>query len=141
MKITKFYLSIALVALATTSFGQLSSIKERLFNKQNNNVEYISAEYNRGEESKIESWMFDLRSWSTNRASRDTYVAPVVTYCINLEYADVVFEDEINLEVWMSTPFETSLVEENQSLETWMTAPFESAEFIEKEDWMATVWL
>lgn len=141
MKATKIILSIALVALATTSFGQLSSIKEKLFNKQSNEVKYITADYKSNANGRIESWMHDLRSWSSDRASGDTYVAPVVIHTINIECADVVFEEELFLESWMAAPFENNLMDEALSLEAWMTTPFEAAEEIEMEHWMATIWI
>ena len=163
MKTTKLILSIALVALialATTSFGQLSSIKERMFNKQSNEVEFITADYKSNPNTRIESWMHDLRSWSSDRSSGDTYVAPVVIYTINVENDNVVFEEELfleswmaapfkssiidealTLEAWMTTPFEDNIIDENQILETWMITPFEAAEDIEMENWMATIWI
>ena len=160
MKATKIILSIALVALATTSFGQLSSIKEKLFNKQSNEVKYITADYKSNSNGRIESWMHDLRSWSSDRASKDTYVAPVVIHTINIESADVVFEEELfleswmttpfkssvaeeelNVESWMTTPFNTNIAEDRLKVESWMTIPFETDEFIEIESWMSASWI
>ena len=160
MKTTKLILSIALVALATTSFAQRSSFKERLFNKQNNQIEYVSAEYSNNESSRIESWMHDLHSWASNRASRDAYIAPVVTRTIVIEQADVVYEEELGMENWMATPFESTfdeeeicvetwmvspfentIVDEELILESWMTTPFEVAEVIELEEWMTAAWI
>ena len=137
MKTTKLILSIALVALTTTSFGQLSSIKERLFNKQNNKVEYITAEYSNNESSRIETWMHDLHSWASNRASRTSFEAPVVTRAIFIEHVEVIYEEELGLENWMATPFECCVGDEVLSLESWMTTPFKS-EFAEEELCMET---
>ncbi len=39
----------------------------------------------------------------------------------------ISFEEELTLENWMFTSFETS-VEEELALENWMTAPFESGD-------------
>ena len=160
MKTKNLILSIALVALTATSFGQRSSIRERLFNKSNNQVEFITADYNSDESSRIENWMHDLRSWASNKNSRDTYSAPVVTRTIFVEQADVVYEEQLGIESWMTTPFEcavaeeelgieswmtapfeSNLTEEDLYLESWMTVPFESLEDIEIEDWMATAWI
>ena len=137
MKKTKtLILSIALVALATTSFAQLSSIKDRLFNKQSEKVVYITADYKTNETSRIESWMHDLRSWSTNRNSRDAYVAPVVAQTFIIENADVVYEEDLGMENWMTTPFDSNVAEEEISLESWMTAPFAVKQVIKVEEWM-----
>ncbi|MEN8226529.1 MAG: hypothetical protein ABFS38_00135 [Bacteroidota bacterium] len=166
MKTTKLILSIALVALATTSFGQLSSNKERSFNKQNHKVKYLTTDYCSKESSRIESWMHDLRSWSNNRAYRNTYIAPVVTRTIRIEQADVLYEEdlglenwmttpfeccvndesgfaeeELSMEIWMITPFESSNFEEELILESWMTTPFLGTEAMEVEEWMTTVWI
>ncbi len=137
MKTTKnLILSLALIALTASSFGQLSSIKERLFHKQPNKVEYITAEYNTSESRRIENWMYDLRSWSSNRESSDAYVAPVVSSTFTVENIDVVYEEELRLENWMTNSFDCFVSEEDLTIEAWMTTPFEAAEEIEMEDWM-----
>ena len=160
MKTKNLILGIALVALTATSFGQRSSIKERLFNKQNNQVEYSTADYSMNETSRIESWMHDVRSWASNRISRDTYKTPAVSQTIFVERIEVIYEDElhleswmatpfessiaeeeINLESWMATPFESSIAEEEITIESWMTTPFEAAQDIEVEAWMTSAWI
>ena len=160
MKTTKnLILSIALVALATTSFGQLPSIKDRLFKKQKNQVEYITAEYS-NENSRVENWMHDLRSWSSDKASKDAYVAPVVTSSFIIENVEVVYEEELGLEIWMTNSFECSgtedalfleawmeapfannQIDESLNIENWMIIPFEVTESIEMESWMTATWI
>ncbi len=127
MKTSKLILSIALVILTTTGFTQLSNIKERLLHKHHQKVVYLTADSNNNKD-QIENWMFDLQSWASNITQRDPYVAPVVTKTIIARQADIVYENDIRIESWMTAPFETSLVEGIQFLETWMTAPFEAAE-------------
>ena len=140
MKTTKIILSIALVALTATSFGQLSSIKDRIFSKRNTEVAYYTADY-KAESSRIENWMGDLRSWASDKISRDAYEAPEVYRTIIIEQADVVYEEELGLENWMSAPFESSVAEDELFLESWMSTPFEcdvcDAE-LGLESWMTT---
>ncbi|MCK5138007.1 MAG: hypothetical protein KAR19_19640 [Bacteroidales bacterium] len=158
MKTTKLFLSIALVALTATSFGQLSLI-DRLFSKRHNEVVYYTADY-KAESCKTETWMVDLRDWANNKVSRDAYEAPVVSITYIVDMVEVVYEDELGLESWMSapfecdiceseflleswmtTPFESSVVENELCLESWMTAPFEAAEDIEIEEWMTAAFI
>lgn len=159
MKIKNLILSITLVALTATSFGQRSSIRDRLFNKHNNQIEFITAEYNSNENSRIENWIHDLPGWFRNRTARNLYVTPAVTESFVIEQFDLVYEEplgieswmvtpfeygvaeeELGLEPWMTAPFKSSLAEEEISLESWMTVPFKSTEKIEIEDWMVTAW-
>ena len=159
MKTKNLIICITLVALTATSFGQRSVTRERLFNKHNNQIEYITAEYNYNENSRIENWIHDLPSWVSNRAARNLYVAPAVTESFFIEQVDLVYEEQLGieswmvipfefgvveekygLESWMTTPFENSLAEEEISLDPWMTIPFESNEEIEIEDWMVSAW-
>ena len=160
MKTTKIFLSIALVALATTSFAQRSSIKDRLFPNNTNQIEFVTADYNITESTRIENWVHDLHSWSSSKYSRNAYEAPEVSRTIFLEQVEVVYEEnleleswmtntfecglceeEIFVESWMNTPFESRLVEEDLFLESWMVVPFESTEVSEVEDWMVCAWI
>ncbi len=124
MKTTKLFLSIALVVLTANSFSQLS-FNDRLFSKRNNEVANYTACYN-AESSKV---------------SRDAYEAPEVSSPCIIAQVEVIYEDEIALESWMTAPFETGLEEEELSIESWMTAPFEAAEEIEIEEWMTTAFI
>lgn len=140
MKTTRLIVSIALVALATTAFGQRSSLKERLFKKQKSEVEYISANYDSRQEGRIEGWMHDLKSWSESRNQGDASDAPLVCRTILCAQVEVVFDEEIVLERWMGSAFESGLAEEELFLESWMAVPFESGlseEELCMEAWMA----
>lgn len=158
MKATKIFLSLALVALTATSFGQ-HSFKGRFSARNHNQVAYYTADY-KTENRRLESWMHDLRCWATEKISRDVYEAPVVDQAFVVGNAEVVYEEKLGLESWMSTPFEpgfneetvileswmsqpfeTSLGEEELSVEEWMTTPFEADNAIELEDWMTTAWI
>ena len=140
MKTTKLILSIALVALTATSFGQLSNFKEKMFAKRNNTVAIYTANYTNNE-SRIESWMHDLRSWASDRRTSEECSAPVVAESFVIESVDVVYEEELFTETWMSAPFETDLYEEALNLESWMSAPFETdvyEEVLVLENWMTS---
>lgn len=137
MKTKNTIIGIALLALTTASFGQLSSIKERLFNRQKNQAVYVTAKYTHQETSRIESWMHDARDWASNITSREANKKPVVSQTIILARAEIIYEKAISLESWMATPFESS-VDEEISLESWMATPFDSSldEEIILESWM-----
>ena len=98
MKIKNLILSIILVTLTATSFGQRSSIRERLFNTHNNHIEYITTEYSSIENSRIENWIHDIPGWVINRASRNSYVTPTVTESFFIEQVDLVYEEQLGIE-------------------------------------------
>ena len=129
-------LSIALVVLATSIIAQPSSRKERHINRQNKQLVYMHADYSNNESSRLENWMYDLSTWANSRVSRDVYEAPVIAEAYIVKSADVIYEEDLVLESWMTLPFESGLAEEALSIESWMTEPFEAADYIEVEDWM-----
>ncbi len=136
MKTTKLFLSIALVALTATSFSQLP-LKDRLFSKRNNEVVYYTADY-KAETSKIENWMIDICDWASSKVSRDVYQAPVVSSTYFTEQVEIIYEDELGMENWMTVPFESSVLENELVLESWMAEPFETGleEELSIESWM-----
>lgn len=141
MKTARLIGSIALVALATVSYGQRLSIKEGVFGKQQREVKFVTADYRSNEASRIEGWMHDLRSWSGNRNTRNSPDAPIVCKIMVTDRVEVICEEEMVLESWMEVPFESIMAEEVLSLESWMTAPFESPALEEElvlESWMTT---
>ncbi len=139
--IKKLAFSIALLTLAAIIFAQPSSRKERLFNKQDNQVVYMVADYSPNESSRLESWMHDLSKWANKRSSMDAYEVPVVTESYFIESADVVYEGDFSIESWMTTSFECGPAEEALDLESWMTEPFEAADYIKVEEWMTKAWI
>lgn len=53
-------------------------------------------------------------------------------------------ENDMVLENWMLIPFESNYAEEEIILESWMSSPFESnyaEEEVEMENWMTTAWI
>ena len=97
MKTTKLFLSIALVALAATSFGSTTEgvCEEAL---------------------ELENWM-------------------------SAPFEAGLLEGNLVMEDWMSVPFEEGVAEEGLSLESWMTTPFETPEDTEVEQWMCAAWI
>lgn len=137
MKTTNILISTALVALATTSFGQPGSIKERLFPNRTEQVQFLTAEYV-AESNPPENRGFDLYD-RFNSNNDDEYEAPVVSRTIYTSNVEVIYESEIGLESWMALPFENIVTEEEMYLESWMTAPFDETVYEEElslESWM-----
>jgi hypothetical protein len=156
MKTTKIILGVALLTLGTFTFGQKSSLIEKVFHGRSNKVEYITAHHVTAP-GKIEMKVQELLGMSNEFALLDE---PVVYLSYTVARADVVYEEAINTEAWMTSPFEASLPEagisvepwmmspfdsgltENElSVERWMTTPFETDEDIKVESWMTTVWI
>ena len=149
-----------LVAVATGTYAQRTSLKEKLFNRQDHQMAYFTADHNTYDNSRIENWMYDLRSWANNLVPREEYEAPVVTRTLFVENAEVIYEagleledwmtesfdcsvneEALSVESWMTEPFEFSSMEEDIPLESWMTEPFGSADYIEVESWMTGPWI
>ncbi len=142
MKITKkIFFSIALLTVATITFAQPSSRKERLLNKQDKQLVYMLTDYSPNENSRLENWMYDFSTWANSRSSKDAYEAPLVAEAYFIESADVVYEGDLSIESWMTTSFECGPAEESLTIESWMTEPFEAADYIEVEEWMTKAWI
>lgn len=139
MKTKYIIFSIVLVALTTTSFAQLSSIKERLVNRKHHHVEIRHADYSTGNGS-VERWMHGIQDWANERFTRDIYEGPVITRTICSDQVEIIYDQELNLENWMETPFESIFTEEALLMENWMAAPFENSlaeQTLSLEGWMA----
>jgi hypothetical protein len=149
MKIIRLSISILLVTLATTGYGQilgpecqsaLQDIKDRLFPNRDREIRYVTVGY-KDEPGMIESWMSEMRSWAIDGISKDAYVTPVITRTFRVDHAEVVFESDLRVEHWMNTPFEACMAEEEVAVEAWMTSPFETAiaeEEVAVEAWMTS---
>lgn len=119
MKTTKILISSALLALATTTFGQLGAIKERLRAEKAEPVQYHQVGFtihsNHGQKfTGLESWM-------------------AVPFEIEVD------EEELYVESWMTEPFETEVAEEELSLESWMFTPFYydmADDELQQKDWI-----
>lgn len=156
MKTTKIILSVALLTIGTFTFGQKSSLFEKVFHGRSNKVEYITANHVTSP-GKIEMKVQELLCLNDGFAIKDE---PVVYLSYTVARADVVYEEaiiteawmtspfeaslpeaRINVESWMLTPFDSGLTENKLSVESWMTTPFETDDNIEVESWMTTTWI
>ena len=159
MKTIRIFLSFALFALATVSFGQHTYMMERLFPNRNQQVAHLTADRHTVN-SQIEFWTHDPQGWASKKASYNIYEAPVVARTLYVEQIEILFEENLLIEAWMTTPFKSSVAEEELNIESWMiapfksknfekrlkieswmTAPFEAGEFIEMESWMYSPWI
>lgn len=141
MKTTKLILSIALVALATVSVGgQRTYILERLISNDEPQIAQLTAD-NEREKSRIEIWKHNFNGWASEKFTWDVYEAPKVAHTFYAERVEVVHEENLELEKWMTRPFKDEFVEEEVRIESWMARPFKD-EFIEEElyieSWMTT---
>ena len=125
MKTTTLFLSIALVALTTVSFG----------------ITPYNAEFESCTVSTVYEEAMDMEDWMTvpfeNSLSNNDLVMEdwmTVPFENSLAASDLVTED------WMSVPFESSLSESDLVLENWMVTPFETTEGTEVETWMSAAW-
>ncbi len=134
MKTTKLILSIALVALATAAMGQRTLLMEQSQPNQNDQVAYFTA--NASEHSNIDIWRYDTEGGTSKKVSWIVYEAPVVTRTIFVQQAEILYEEDISTEKWMTAPFESSVAEEELHLESWMTSPFKAFQVIKVEEWM-----
>ena len=129
MKTIKIYLSIVGFALSSICFGQLLS-------QNNSDPLFYSASYNLSSnrmEHRVDP--FPARS-----ISGDHFEAPHLsrTFYVPREF-------DMDIEDWMTKPFESDFYEEDPIIEVWMTKPFEFDEEIEEEieieAWMTTIWI
>ena len=129
MKTIKIYLSIVGFALSGICFGQQLS-------QNNSDLLFYSSSYNLANnrmEHRIDP--FPARS-----NSGDHFEAPYLsrTFYVPREF-------DMDIEDWMTKPFESDFYEEDPIIEVWMTKPFEFDEEIEEEieieAWMTTIWI
>jgi hypothetical protein len=125
MKTIKILISVAGFALSTICFGQLLS-------SDNNEIINYTAFYN-SYSSRLEH-MLDI--YPARSTAGDHFEAPLIkrTYFTAFEY-------DLEVEPWMTAPFETSVYEEPLQMESWMLSPFESGYYeteLSIESWMTT---
>jgi len=116
MKTIKIFLSIAGFALTTFCFGQL------LTGNNHNTPDYSA--YLNSYNNRIEHWVY---RYPASITGGDHFDVPL----INRNYF-LPLENDLEVEPWMTSPFESSMYEEDLRIESWMTAPFES-NYYEKE--------
>lgn len=129
MKILQISLSIAILALATCTYGQQYTMMDGTHPEQSS---YMLAAYQEA---------------APRYLMQQAYSPATVTASSHSKSVDLIYEMEmgvelesIELEPWMIAPF--NLDEEPElALETWMCTPFEMAanpEELAVEEWMST---
>jgi len=149
MKTAKLFLSILGVTLVTLSFGQLLSLHEtnkaldlymsRMMEVQDE-VLYYTAHYN-AENGRTVHWV-------NHQPDLDRLILTSTTPLVHRTYfagrAEAIYEENPVVESWMTTPFKSSLEDEELRVEEWMTTPFNtrfSEDALEIEPWMTDNWL
>jgi hypothetical protein len=151
MKSIKTIFSIALIALATSSFGQGA------YHGKEFQTETVRVNYNTGNHSIVNKISNFLDKFS--KPEKVPSLKPVVCMSFTLDQAEIIYEDsyktekwmtipfsisvpeaEPKLESWMSDPFYSRLAEADLPIESWMSTPFKTAEPIEIENWMTAAW-
>lgn len=152
MKTRKLFLVFAGFALTNICFGQLLS-------QNRSNLLFYTSYYN-SSDNRIEHQINEFPPHTFPGDHFDatvlarTYFVPIefdleVEPWMSLPFESSFYEEEIVLESWMSSPFENSYYEEDIEIETWMTRPFRISqesdwnmdEEIEIETWMTTPWI
>jgi len=143
MKTSKIILSIVGIALTSITFGQLLSQNGR-------GILYNTLSYN-SDSDHLERHLYEFPE---RRAYGDQFEAPVPSLFyfepmekdIDLEpwmtepFEISYFEEDLTLEPWMTEPFEISYYEAEPSIEPWMTRPFVLEEELQVEEWMLSSW-
>ncbi len=125
-------LAAFLAAFSSFSFGQYAPIGLQL----NLKVEAkASGDYFLAEDISTGSWSYDFRNWS--HAGPDPDILPddptptFVSMMSNVDLSEVVFENDLTVEAWMTSAFEISdfsqsdvFIESDLEMEAWMTTSF-----------------
>ena len=71
-----------------------------------------------------------------------SYATVIIIFLFSFQALATDLDEDIQIEDWMTTPFEITF-EEEPILENWMTAPFETSieEEMIIEYWMTTSWI
>ena len=119
MKTTRIIISIAIIALASTTSAQWNQLKDRLLNDRYDQTAIAYTEIR-------DDVMIRER----------TVYGPANSHASHASSVDMIYEKELDMESWMTEAFDTGLEEELQ-LENWMTESFLPAEeSLELESWM-----
>ena len=145
MKTIKIFLSIAGFALTTICFGQLLTGYHQdtpeytaYINSYNNRIEHLiyPVSITGGDHFEVPL----INSYYFLPLDNDLEVETWMTSPFETGY----FEEDIPIESWMTHPFETSYYEEEIPIEPWMTSPFKTSYYEEEipiEPWMTHPWV
>jgi hypothetical protein len=168
MRSKNFIASFLLIALTATAFGQISSFRDRVHPGKKQLSPFMTAEYS-SRTSQFKAFLSDVFAVGRGDLNPDGTTEPVVLECYITDNVDISYQEEVNVENWMTEPFETGETLELESwmsqpfswdealameswmsapflnseivpVERWMTEPFNTGEMIELEEWMATSW-
>ncbi|MDF1575303.1 MAG: hypothetical protein P1P86_08955 [Bacteroidales bacterium] len=106
-------------------------------NRQTGQERFITADYS-VKNNRFEDRVSGFLSRTENIISKENMEPAVYKYYF-YDHADIVYEEVLGLEEWMTTPFESAVAENEMTLEEWMTTPFESRlteEELTIEPWM-----
>jgi len=123
MKTIKIFLSIAGFALTSICFGQLLT-----------GYHYVIPDYTAYINSYNNRTDHLVSRFPARITGGDQFEAPL----INRNYF-LPLENNLEVEAWMTSPFESSMYEEDMQIESWMLSPFESNYYekeIAVESWM-----
>ena len=127
MKVTKIIIAVILVLVTVTTFAQAEKGL------------YAMVKYSH-EMNRIETWVADIHERINHEGLNESEL-PLISTTYYVDYTDISYENEYNMEPWMTAPFEDAIFEENLPMEPWMNEPFEKEELQEDlrlEDWMST---
>lgn len=149
-KISRMVLIVsALLLISFQSFGQrnyfgtnlINSVKERISNQEPEST-MIFASIVVEEEQEVENWMTNFKDWAYHRLSNENNGVerldnPVITMTIETSSMELFYEENVEVELWMTNSFE---IESEVEVENWMSVPFEVTidEYIEVEEWMSS---
>ena len=137
MKTTKLFLSIALVTLTITAFGNYNSSIETVYESELSLESWMITPFESAvleEALSLESWMvapFENAVSEEDLAMESWMVAP---------FESNISEEDLAMELWMEAPFASCMAEEGLVLEPWMSTPFNAGNEICVESWMIAAW-
>ena len=138
MKATRIILGFALIALSTAASGQRTYLLERQFPNRDNHMAILSSDQ-RMESNPVDLWIYDNNGWARKKISYKVYEAPLPSMTIYFDQYEILYEEDLQTEHWMTQPFETLLAEPALTIESWMVKPFDEIVIEEEltlESWM-----
>lgn len=117
-------LALVMLALTTISFGQVVKHKNPLLNTIKERVLHRGGQ---GDIFRTVNYYENGGNYSTTNISRTIHTGSV----------EIIYDDQLKVENWMTTPFDVEL-DEAVKVEGWMSAPFEiiNEEPVNVESWM-----
>ncbi len=97
----------------------------------------------------MRTWYLLLSIMAVNNVAISNQAKEIIQSVDDVNFQMVIpvensIEEEMVIESWMTTPFESSIAEQEMVIESWMTTPFESSIAEQEmviESWMTTPFL